>query len=120
MPTAGRSPNIFDLQPQLLARQRPDLPDAGGAWIPLRQRLLAEHEVDLSIDPEGGLEWALTRSPTTPTSTATGSRGCVSGPMNISGPDVDALGKVAAFDEAIQDADVDPGPVHEVVPSTST
>lgn len=63
---------------------------------------LAEHEIDLSIDPEGGLEWALSVAqnayidrhwqPWVREWT-----------MKISGPDVDALGKVAGFDEAIQE-----------------
>ena len=63
--------------------------------------VLAEHEIDLSIDPEGGLEWSLSVAhnayldrhwqPWVREWT-----------VNISGPDVDALGKVAAFDEAIQ------------------
>lgn len=62
--------------------------------------VIAEHEIDLSIDPEGGLEWAMEVAqnayldrhwqPWVREFT-----------MNISGPEVDPLGKVAAFDDAI-------------------
>lgn len=63
--------------------------------------MLAEHEIDLTIDPEGGLEWCLVvaenayidrhwqpwvRDWTT----------------KVSSPEVDILGKITSFDEAIQ------------------
>lgn len=63
---------------------------------------LAEHEIDLSIDPEGALEWALTVAQNSYIDRHW-QPWVREWTMKISGPDVDALGKVAGLDEAIQE-----------------